>query len=251
MRKSGLIIGLALLLVSCAVVNVYVTFPQEKIDQAMEGLQLDIQKDVPSVPPAAPASKKQGRLSPRYFWEPAALYAATVSPEMKTSSPVIDQAQARRKERVSDIQNYKKDKVVGENRDGLLEIRSSAGMDGEQSAALQKMVKADNSDRMIIYREIVQINSMPSSQLKNVQTAAAKANRKNAAEPLPAYETIDKDSKGSVSKEQFVAALKEKLGGEDAAKAKFDALDKNSDGKLTKEEYAAAAEQKKRKKKNQ
>jgi len=80
---------------------------------------------------------------------------------------------------------------------------------------------------------------------------AAKANRKNAAEPLPAYETIDKDSKGSVSKEQFVAALKEKLGGEDAAKAKFDALDKNSDGKLTKEEYAAAAEQKKRKKKNQ
>lgn len=80
---------------------------------------------------------------------------------------------------------------------------------------------------------------------------AAKANRKNAAEALPAYETIDKDSKGSVSKDQFVAALKEKLGGEDAAKAKFDALDKNSDGKLTKEEYAAATEQKKRKKKNQ
>ena len=84
-----------------------------------------------------------------------------------------------------------------------------------------------------------------------IAASAAKADRKNAVEPLPAYETIDKDAKGSISKDQFVAALKEKLGGEDTAKAKFDALDKNSDGKLTKDEYAAANEQKKRKKKNQ
>jgi hypothetical protein len=99
----------------------------------------------------------------------------------------------------------------------------------------------------IIHRLI--ITTITASLLLPITASAAKADRKKAAEPLPAYATIDPDSKGSVSKDQFVAALKEKLGSEDAAKTKFEALDKDSDGKLTKEEYAAGNEPKKRKKK--
>ena len=153
----------------------------------MEGLELQIQ-------PAAPSSavpKKQSRLSPvelsplcgvnpRCFLEPTPLYAETISSEVKTTSSVIDEAKARRIERLSDIQGYKDKKILGENKDGLLDIRSTEGLDGKQAALLQKIVKEENSDRMTIYREIVQINSMSSAQVKNVQAAAAKANRKLA-----------------------------------------------------------------------
>jgi len=59
-----------------------------------------------------------------------------------------------------------------------------------------------------------------------------------------AWGMIDKDSHGSVSEEQFLAATKDKLGA-DAAKARFAELDKDHDGKLTKEEYAAATPAKK------
>ena len=44
------------------------------------------------------------------------------------------------------------------------------------------MVKEENSDRMTIYREFVQINNMPSAEIKNVQAAYAKGNRKLAKE---------------------------------------------------------------------
>jgi len=93
------------------------------------------------------------------------------------------------------------------------------------------------------------ITTIAASLLLPITASAAKGDRKKAGEPLPAYETLDKDSKGSVSKDQFIAVLKEKLGGEDAAKTKFEALDKDSDGKLTKIEYAAGNETPKRKKK--
>jgi len=178
MRKIGLIFGLSLLLVSCAVVNVYVTFPQEKLDKAMEGLELQIQSADPSLVP-----EKQSRLRPWRFLEPAPLCAETiVISEVKTTSSVIDEAKARRIGRLSDIQGYKDKKILGESKKGLLDIRSTAELDGKQTVALQEMVKEENSDRMIIYREIVQINNMLSAQIKNVQAAAAKANRKLAKE---------------------------------------------------------------------
>ncbi|MBI5690417.1 MAG: EF-hand domain-containing protein [Verrucomicrobia bacterium] len=80
---------------------------------------------------------------------------------------------------------------------------------------------------------------------------AAKADRKNKKNDTPAaFATVDKNSDGSVSKEEFMAAMKEKLG-ESAADSRFTTLDKNSDGKLTKEEYdAGAGEAKKRRRKN-
>ena len=192
MRKIGLIFGLALLLVSCAVVNVYVTFPQEKIDKAMEGLELQVQPAAPSL--VVPVPKEQSRLSPvelsplyevspRRFLEPAPLYAETIiTSEVKTTSSAIDEAKARRIERLSDIQGYKDKKILGESKEGFLDIRSTTGLDGKKVSSLQKMVKEENNDRMTIYREIVQINNMPSAQIKNIQAAAAKANRKLAKE---------------------------------------------------------------------
>ena len=82
---------------------------------------------------------------------------------------------------------------------------------------------------------------------------AAKADRKNKnqqQEQLPvAFAAADTNGDGNVTKEEFVAALKEKLG-EGGASSKFASLDKNSDGKLSKEEYSGAPEQKKRRKKD-
>jgi hypothetical protein len=79
---------------------------------------------------------------------------------------------------------------------------------------------------------------------------AAKADRKKPAATVT-FATADKDSDGSVSKSEYVAALKASLG-EEAAATKFGTLDKDHDGKLTKEEYGTdtGTEKKKRRKKN-
>jgi Ca2+-binding EF-hand superfamily protein len=87
-----------------------------------------------------------------------------------------------------------------------------------------------------------------------IAVQAAKADRKNKnqqQEQLPvAFAAADTNGDGNVTKEEFVAALKEKLG-EGGASSKFASLDKNSDGKLSKEEYSGGAtEPKKRRKKD-
>lgn len=86
-----------------------------------------------------------------------------------------------------------------------------------------------------------------------VTLQAAKGERRNKnqqQEALPvAFAAADKDGSGSVTKEEFTAALTEKLG-EAGATSKFASLDKNSDGKLSKEEYSGATETKKRRKKD-
>ncbi|MFH0797669.1 MAG: DUF1318 domain-containing protein [Candidatus Omnitrophota bacterium] len=181
MGKISLVFGLVLLLVGCAVVNVYVSFPQEKIEKAMESLELEIQKGpLPAKPAAFP--KKESRLLPGRFLEPTPLYAQTISRDPKTDSPVISEAQARRRERISDIQSYKETKIIGENKDGLLEVRSTAGLNEEEMAGLQKVLKEENRDRMTIYQEIVRINNMPPSDMRRVQAAFAKMQRKMAKE---------------------------------------------------------------------
>lgn len=87
-----------------------------------------------------------------------------------------------------------------------------------------------------------------------VAVQAAKAERrdkkKQASEQLPvAFAAADADGNGSVSKEEFISALKEKLG-EGGAASKFVALDKGADGKLSKEEYSGGTTERKRRKKD-
>src|SRR6185369_9492103 len=75
---------------------------------------------------------------------------------------------------------------------------------------------------------------------------AAKGDRKKK-DAGPAFSAVDKDGDGSISKEEYIAAMKDSIG-EETAKTQFASLDKNSDGKLTKEEFDAGAAGKKKKK---
>jgi Ca2+-binding EF-hand superfamily protein len=79
---------------------------------------------------------------------------------------------------------------------------------------------------------------------------AAKGDRKNKKNAAPAFSTLDKNGDGSISKEEYIAAMKDSLG-EETAKTQFASLDKNKDDKLSAEEYSAGNGKKERKKKNQ
>lgn len=75
---------------------------------------------------------------------------------------------------------------------------------------------------------------------------AAKANKKRTdtnKDPAAAFAALDKNGDGSISQQEYVDGMKDKLG-EDGAKKHFAELDKNNDGQLSKEELNAAPAEK-------
>ena len=179
MKRIFLLLGLMLLMAGCAVVNVYVTFPQEKIDRAAEGFLLDIQKEAPGGKPADKPARKSS-LNFLRFVQPAPLYGQTITSNVQTESPKTDEARSRMKERLEEIDGYKAAGLLGENKEWQIEIRSTGGLGKEEKANLRELVKEENADRMTICREIIRINNMPPTELKNVQAGFARAQRKLA-----------------------------------------------------------------------
>src|SRR5882724_2814474 len=95
----------------------------------------------------------------------------------------------------------------------------------------------------IPYRII--LAAVAASLILPLSAHAAKADKKksDAKNPAATFATYDTDKSGSLSQEEYVAAMKEKLG-EDGAKTHFAELDKNHDGQLSKEEFGVASDKK-------
>lgn len=82
-------------------------------------------------------------------------------------SPAIEEAALRRKDRRSDLVLWEQKGIVGENRLGLVEIRVSS----RATQALEKLIRDENSDRMIIYQAVAKKNNI---SIEEVQKMYAK-----------------------------------------------------------------------------
>src|SRR5437879_13827710 len=84
---------------------------------------------------------------------------------------------------------------IGENNLGLLEARPGTGC----PATVPALVSAENRDRMVLYRTLVEQNNMPPGDLARVQAAFAKAHRDKA--PAGASVQDDRSEERRVGKE--------------------------------------------------
>ncbi len=156
---SGMIV--IFLMLGCATVNVYVTFPEKEIKNAA----VDIEDSVEGA---------AGSFNFNPFSPPVLLYAATIKSELKVYTPEIKKALSSRKKRFPLIDEYMSKSLIGENNKGLVQIRGTA------TSALQRLVKEENKNRMTIYQALVRQNNMPSSQLEIVQEQFAAVHREKA-----------------------------------------------------------------------
>jgi uncharacterized protein YdbL (DUF1318 family) len=69
------------------------------------------------------------------------------------ASPASD-SEARRRNRMADIQNFKNSRLVGEGRDGLLSVRVDTP--GDAGDYVRKTVAAENEDRMALMKAIAE-----------------------------------------------------------------------------------------------
>ncbi|MFC1632259.1 DUF1318 domain-containing protein [Candidatus Omnitrophota bacterium] len=93
-------------------------------------------------------------------------------------SSAVEQAALRRRDRLSQLAALESKAVVGENKQGLVEIRNAQAADG----AVSQMVSAENSDRMLIYREVAKKNG---TSVNEVQKLYAKRLQADAPSGTP------------------------------------------------------------------
>lgn len=181
---------LAVLVAACVTVNVY--FPEAAVKDLSQQIEQEVQKQAaeeksgepakPSEEPATPPAKESGGQSSLLDLvlgvSPA--YAQSV-PAPEVSNPAIRKIIDSRAARLPDVEKYKSMGVIGENKDGLLEIiKLDAVSDLRQRADVQRVVKAENSDREQLYKEVATAENVDLSQLPKIRATYAETLRQNA-----------------------------------------------------------------------
>jgi len=89
---------------------------------------------------------------------------AAVQPKPSADLPAVD---ARRRARMGEIQTFKNSRLVGENHQGLLMVRSSP--EGAYGKFVAKTVAEENADRLVVMRQLAAERSMSLDDVQKQQ----------------------------------------------------------------------------------
>jgi len=167
----------AVFILGCARVRVEAPKEPIKVDISMRlDIYQHVTKDIDDIEnivsgaKTAPEKKdKQSGLN--YFMATAFAQEVGLSPE-------VEQAALRRKDRRAELNSWQEKGVAGENKSGLVEIRSPEKAD----SSVKSLVEAENNDRMTIYQAIAKKNG---TSVGDVQELYAKRLQNNAPSGTP------------------------------------------------------------------
>lgn len=159
-HSKWMIFGLMVVLTSCVSLTVNVYFPTTEIKQAAEEIESRVRSGRGAEgleTSVAPASGARVYLSLSLGGREA--YAqADVDINIKT--PVIKQIIESRTKRYKKTLPYMDQAVLGEGMDGYLVLRKTEGLDLKTLTELKKLVKEENGDREMLYKEILTGNQL-------------------------------------------------------------------------------------------
>ncbi|MBI4335876.1 MAG: YdbL family protein [Candidatus Omnitrophica bacterium] len=176
-QKLFLICGLGVI-IGCASVEVRAPKEPIKVDISMRlDVYQHVQKDIDAIENIVSGSKEQKKPAA----SPAAnqnsmLYIAVSNAYAQDISPEAEEAALRRKARYADLASYEQNGIIGENSSGLVVLRNPG------DAAAQDLTDKENSDRMVIYRELADKNGV---SVESIQKVYAERLQKDAPAGTP------------------------------------------------------------------
>ena len=152
-RSLSLLLSLGVF--SCVTINIY--FPAEEMRGAADKIVEEVWGDRNQPAEEKPAPAKPGS-SLLNLLQPSSAYAAQ---DINVSTPEIRAIKEAIKERAGALIGFLNAGNVGLGRDGLLRLRNTDGMNLKQRSEANRLVKAENSDRLRLYKEIAVANGFP------------------------------------------------------------------------------------------
>jgi uncharacterized protein YdbL (DUF1318 family) len=158
---------------SCVTVNIY--FPAAAVERAADAIVKETwggQSE--STPKAQPRSLLPGAarkiVSLSLIGEVFAQEA-----DINISNPAIRALKESIKNRSGSIKPFMDRGNVGIAKDGLLTVRTTAGLNLKERAEVQQLVDAENRDRESLYLEIAKANNFPKESVPKIKTIFAKS----------------------------------------------------------------------------
>ena len=175
--------------ITCARITVNIYFPAAEIRDAATQIEREVRQEppTPSTPappgPTTPGSKPQGSLWPP-FWQ---VHLAFSVPEVvaqqidiNITTPAIRQLIASRKQRYPRLVPLFAKGALGENNQGLVDIRSLEALSLQEKAQANALSQQENTDRQQLYRELAAANKIPPEKVSDIATIFAEVNRREA-----------------------------------------------------------------------
>ncbi len=168
-RKLFPVLLIVLFLAGCAMVTIYVTFPEEKIKKAAE----DIEKMMES------SSRNILYQMCSFFACPAFAQEGSVSSDIKTDSPRIKEAINQIKSWADELTSYKKEGYIGETNNYQVAIVNQPD-NPNLLKKVKEIVQKENQQRNIILEEMYRLNNVSPDQKQTFREIFAKIKQKNA-----------------------------------------------------------------------
>lgn len=168
---------LAFFLTACVTVNIY--FPAAAVQRAADNIVEETWGGPGKQPPKespkqAPGDRGSiaGKIfaSVRFTREAFAQEA-----DINVSNPAIRALKDSIRNRSESIKPFMDKGNVGLNRDGLLAVRTTDGLNLKERAEVQQLVEAENRDREALYAEIARANNFPKERVADIKRIFARS----------------------------------------------------------------------------
>ncbi len=166
--------------INCAVITVNVYFPTEAVEEAAEKIINEIESEEESqvIPEESSSQGYFWRKVPYYVLGNSAVYAEEI--DLNLTTPAIRKVIDAMKVRNPKILHFKDKGNIGETNDGMLVIRDMSTLSGEDIRTIKRLLRAENSDRETLYKELAAANKIKLSEIKRIKTIFAKTRRAKA-----------------------------------------------------------------------
>ena len=159
MKKRSLVCSMLALCMVAACVTINIYFPAEEVRNAADRIVNEVwgERDSQPVPPqpepsadAGPTSLLKMLVGPSTAWAAGGINGEDIN----ITTPQIRAIKDSMKQRTGDLRPYLDGGQIGIGQDGLLKVRTTEGLDLRGRGQAQRLVNAENQDRLRLYSEI-------------------------------------------------------------------------------------------------
>lgn len=159
MKKRSLVCSMLALCMVAACVTINIYFPAEEVRNAADRIVNEVWGERDSQPapvkPEPAAGAGPTSLLKMLVGTSTACAAGGINGEdINISTPQIRAIKDSMKQRTGDLRTYLDGGQIGVGQDGLLKVRTTDGLDLRGRGQAQRLVNAENQDRLRLYSEI-------------------------------------------------------------------------------------------------